>query len=71
MVFGGYSFETHTKTKDEGIEYDQKQLASGELMEVSNLPYLTPIDSHNIKLVNGDIFYNPEDHRFCIRNQKL
>ncbi|MEK5760817.1 hypothetical protein, partial [Acinetobacter variabilis] len=25
-------------------------------MEVSNLPYLTPIDSHNIKLVNGDIF---------------
>ncbi|ENM1985248.1 type IV secretion system protein VirB4 (plasmid) [Acinetobacter lwoffii] len=56
MVFGGYSFETHTKTKDEGIEYDQKQLASGELMEVSNLPYLTPIDSHNIKLVNGDIF---------------
>lgn len=25
-------------------------------MEVNNLPYLSPINEHDIKLVNGDVF---------------
>ena len=55
-VFGGYSFDSHAKADDKNIEYSQKKLAGAEQMEINNLPYLSPINEHDIKLVNGDIF---------------
>lgn len=55
-VFGGYSFDSHAKADDKNIEYSQKKLAGAEQMEINNLPYLSAINEHDIKLVNGDIF---------------
>ena len=55
-VFGGYSFDSHAKATDKNIEYSQKKIAGAEQMEVNNLPYLSPINEHDIKLVNGDVF---------------
>ncbi len=55
-VFGGYSFDSGAKVTDENIEYSHKKIAGAEQMEVNNLPYLTPINDHDIKLINGDIF---------------
>lgn len=54
--FGGYSFDPNFKTSANSNNYPLKKLAGDEKMEMSNFPYLSHINDHDIKLVNGDIF---------------